>query len=168
MRSLEKLYFQENYLTGKLPAEWFSAPNAFPNLLDVDVRWNNLHGPVFTLNNGSSFPPVVNRSIHIYVSPMGEGFGLCKDSPSPDTVLFESQSHDSGLNRSNDGLVTILPSCSSGKAHHNLLDIKTCSNVRTIVITYLRGSIVYTSPAVVFATAPVLFMFWRHVASLCK
>jgi hypothetical protein len=116
MKTLEKLYVRSNSLTGQLPLEWFSTPNVFPNLLAIDVRWNELHGSVPKLSNGSTFLPTINRSPKLYISPMDKGYGLCGESPNPGPILFEFPGQD--WTNSNEGLVTALPSCKPGKAPH--------------------------------------------------
>jgi hypothetical protein len=119
MQTLSKLYVRNNRLTGQLPGDWFSTPGVFPNLLAIDVRWNEIYGPVPKLSNGSNFLATISRSPKLYVSPMDKGFGLCGESPNPGPILFEFKGDD--WNSGDEGLVTSLPSCKPGKAPHRLL-----------------------------------------------
>jgi hypothetical protein len=114
MQSLSKLFIRNNALTGQLPPEWFSTPNVFPNLLAIDLRWNNFYGTVPKLSNGSNFLQTVSRAPKLYVSPMDNGYGLCGEAPYPGPLLFEFQGHDWGS--SDEGRLITLPSCPPGKA----------------------------------------------------
>jgi hypothetical protein len=118
LQHLEKLYVQNNSLTGQLPSEWFNF-RMFPSLLHADLRWNRLQGPVPILNNGKKVGPA------LYIAPMDEGFSLCVEGPTPRQVLryanfTDVDSSQDFLNSSQGGhgntSVAVLPSCQPGMA----------------------------------------------------
>jgi hypothetical protein len=120
MHSLVNFFAANNSLTGHLPAQWFTNANSFPKLMDIDLRWNEIHGPVPGLGKGRTLHP------RVYVAPMDEGFGLCEESSTEEPDLFEND-----IPKDDDmfildawlaergilehSRITTLPSCPSGK-----------------------------------------------------
>jgi hypothetical protein len=127
MHSLVKLFIANNSLTGQLPAQWFTTADMFPKLMDIDLRWNKLHGPVPGLDNGRTLQP------RVYIAPMDEGFGLCErfsangplifksDTPEDDDMFFGDGYFAAGAIREH-SYITTLPSCPSGKPHVDMLE----------------------------------------------
>jgi hypothetical protein len=84
MEALLRCALANNSLTGQLPAEWFSTAKSFPNISDMDLRWNKLHGSAPKLavpGSKDKFTP------QLYIAPMDEGFGLCGEVPNPGPAL---------------------------------------------------------------------------------
>jgi hypothetical protein len=107
MPSLDSLMLQSNSLTGQLPAEWFSSPDVFPKLHVVDLRWNQLLGPVPKSSNGS------NADVVLLVAPMDIGFGLCGKAPTPGPVLIDAEGRGWSTNGKE---IMAFPQCE--QAHH--------------------------------------------------
>ena len=81
MSSLQNLYLQKNGFTGTLPGVWFSSPDAWSKLTMLDLRWNNLQGPIPEPSHGSNFKIDREKFPRIYAEPMNPGFGMCGTVP---------------------------------------------------------------------------------------
>jgi hypothetical protein len=177
MRNMENLSANNNSLTGQLPSEWFKY-GMFPNLVEADLRWNRLHGPVPKLNNGNQMGPV------LYVAPMDEGFSLCVELPTPGQVLrydnftavaaaghgnemgpvlYDDYAQQQSLSSSQGGhrhaSVAVLPSCPPGTAPDHSLTAG-LFQARSLLVTVFTGQH-YSHPR-----TPIVYLICnRHVPS---